>query len=119
METNEVAQEMRFKEWAECYQDYKQSGMTIKVWCNVHGISESTFRYRNRRLRKALAEKATLPVTSSAPVAFAKLDPPAVISGCGNQREGVHISLEGKTVDISPDIPPEYFRTLLEVIFHA
>lgn len=119
MDATSMAQQIMFQQWAKDCQDYLDSGLSQKKWCEQNGIKQTTFSYRYRRLRQISAGLKTESSKTNLPVAFAKV-PVAVNEApleCSSAY--LHINYEDKRIDIPKDIPIEYFQTLLEVLFNA
>ena len=47
--------EYRLQQWALMVQDQRQSGFTVKEWCNRNHITKDAFYYRLKRVRTAMA----------------------------------------------------------------
>lgn len=59
MNTSEVAQQYRLKQWVQRIHECRSSGLTVAVWCAEHNIKLSSYFYWLRRVRQAACE--TLP----------------------------------------------------------
>lgn len=46
------------QEWAEQVQACRNSGMKVREWCEMNGLSVKTYYYRQRRVASALEEMA-------------------------------------------------------------
>lgn len=120
----DIKEEMRLRKWAQDMADQKASGLTQQKWCSLHGIGQSAFEYRCRRVRATLEKKMTeTNANELAPVAsgtdgpvFARIDlgktSPQAISG-------IHLAVKGATITIAPNAPAEHVRMILEVLAHA
>ena len=53
----EVKRELRYREWAEEIAECQSSGMKIKEWCRMKGISCNTYYRRLRVVRTALLKQ--------------------------------------------------------------
>ena len=53
----EVKRELRHHEWAEEIAECQNSGMKIKEWCRMKGISCNTYYRRLRVVRTALLDQ--------------------------------------------------------------
>ena len=53
---SEVKESVRLAEWTENYKAYQESCMSVKEWCEMNGIAQSTFYHRLRRIRENLCE---------------------------------------------------------------
>lgn len=111
----DVKEELVLHQWAKDLADQNGSGLTQQQWCDLKGININTFRYRNRRVCRALESKRNEIVTvdNSVPEpVFAKvtLNPPE------KNSVGIHIELKETRIHIAPDAPPDQIRIVLEVL---
>ena len=56
MTDREFTRQYRIHQWAAAIQDQKTSGLTIAQWCDEHEVSRYQFFYRQKVVRKALAD---------------------------------------------------------------
>ena len=78
MEIENVRRSSQYGRWAEMVQECRNSGQTVRVWCEDNGVNIKTYYYRLRRLRLiALGNKetnmGTLPTKVEGYPAFAEL----------------------------------------------
>ena len=123
-----INKEMRLRQWAQDMAEQQASGLTQKRWCDMKGIGSTTFEYRCRKVKAALAEKlqenqnhATAivpaegqPVPDAEPI-FAKVN----LSAPASPSSGVNIRLAHAEISIAPDTPAEHVRMVLEVLARA
>ena len=50
---SEVKQEYQLQEWSELLREQKESGLSVKAWCQEQGLAEHIYYYRLRKLRQA------------------------------------------------------------------
>ena len=50
---SEVKQEYQLQEWSGMFRDQKESGLSVKEWCQERGLAEHIYYYRLRKLRQA------------------------------------------------------------------
>jgi len=50
--------EYRKEQWRQIIQECQESGLSNKAYCELHGISEKTYYYWLRKLRRAIKEQA-------------------------------------------------------------
>ena len=50
---SEVKQEYQLQEWSGMLRQRKESGLSVKEWCQEQGLAEHIYYYRLRRLRQA------------------------------------------------------------------
>lgn len=54
----EVRNGYRMEQWRQIIQDCQESGLSNKAYCEQHGISEKTYYYWLRKLRRLAMEQA-------------------------------------------------------------
>ena len=120
MDATLMAKQIQLQQWAKDYQDFLDSGLSQRQWCLEHGINQTTFGYRYRKLRQISVDLNTFQQGSNLPVAFAKV--PDTAKTAPNEHTPnscLHINYGDKQIDISNDIPLDHLKLLLEVIFNA
>ena len=50
---SEVKQEYQLQEWSGMLREQKESGLSVKAWCQEQGLAEHIYYYRLRKLRQA------------------------------------------------------------------
>ena len=113
----EVKRELRYREWAEEIAECQSSGMTIKAWCRMKGISCNTYYRRLRVVRTALLEQTAntiqpiVPLSSSAALHRTKTktiqSPPIPVC------EKVMIRKNGIEIELPQDVSEQMLLTLL------
>ena len=53
MKISEVKQEYQLQEWSGMLREQKESGLSVKAWCQERGLAEHIYYYRLRKLRQA------------------------------------------------------------------
>ena len=53
MKISEVKQEYQLQEWSGMLREQKESGLSVKEWCQEQGLAEHIYYYRLRKLRQA------------------------------------------------------------------
>lgn len=113
----EVKKELRHREWAEEIAECQSSGMKIRNWCQMKGISCNTYYRRLRVVRTALLEQTAntlqqiVPLSSSA--ALQRSEPetiqPPPIPVC----EKVMIRKNGIEIELPQEVSEQMLLTLL------
>ena len=49
---SEVKQEYQLQEWSGMLRERKESGLSVKAWCQEQGLAEHIYYYRLRKLRQ-------------------------------------------------------------------
>ena len=118
--------EMYLKQWSQDLAEQKASGLTQKDWCTQNGISMNTFKYRNRKVRKASEEtgskytgivpagKPKEPASELQPF-FARVN----LNAAPETFSGISICCNDTRVNIAPDASDAHVRMILEVLSHA
>ena len=53
MKISEVKKEYQLQEWSGMLREQKESGLSVKQWCQERGLAEHIYYYRLRKLRQA------------------------------------------------------------------
>ena len=53
MKISKVKQEYQLQEWSGMLREQKESGLSVKEWCQEQGLAEHIYYYRLRKLRQA------------------------------------------------------------------
>lgn len=111
-EINEVERGIRHENWKRMYEEYQNSGMKVKDWCEAQGISVKTFYYRLRVLRKNLLnENETHDIV---PVVACEND---LLVGTSTQPDNrIHISGNGVEVELPMNVSLELMTAILQGI---
>ena len=57
MNTGKIATEYRMTQWAKRIQERKISGISIKGYCEKHGLSRDSYYYWQRKLREEVCDQ--------------------------------------------------------------
>ena len=112
-----VKKELRHRRWAEEIAECQSSGMKIKEWCQMKGISSNTYCKRLRVVRTALLEQTVqtmqqiVPLSSSA--ALQRLETEAIHSPPIPDHEKVMIRKNGIEIELPQDVSEQMLLTLL------
>lgn len=53
MDTQKIVTQMRLSGWNEAVKERLASGQTVKAFCEAKGISQTTYYYRQKKVREA------------------------------------------------------------------
>ena len=113
----EVKRELRHREWAEEIAECQSSGMKIREWCRMKGISCNTYYRRLRAVRTELLEQTEqtmqqiVPLSTSA--ALQHSEPNSVQSQPMPVCEKVIIRKNGIEIELPQDVSEQMLLTLL------
>ena len=73
MDTQLATSQIRLQNWVAIIRDQKSSGLTIKDYCQEHGLSQNAYYYWLRKSRRAALQATDIsftevPVANPAPV---------------------------------------------------
>ena len=57
MNTRAIATEYRQAQWRKILRERRESGLSIKAYCEINGIHENTYYYWQKKLRETLCEE--------------------------------------------------------------
>ena len=74
--------EIRFRHWQKLIEACQSSGMTVKAWCEANDVSDKSYYYWLKKIRKRALETSGMPVSvsESSPATIVPLEvsaPPA------------------------------------------
>lgn len=117
---NEIVQ-VRVNSWASIVSAQKASGLTIKQWCAQNNLSEHSYYYRLRQLRRMAlnevdASESVNSFASSPAARFVKVPE----SAAAVSNEPVLRIQKGDTrIEVNQDVPDRILMFLKEVLLHA
>lgn len=107
---NEIAQakaQIRLKNWQMMYNEYANSGMTVKEWCESNNLSVKTFYYRLKRIRMETLNREQHDI-----VAVSKNIGENIVSA--SNTGVIRINGHGITAELPQDISPELLAEFLK-----
>ena len=124
--------EIRYGQWVQVIQDWSNSGLTKRGYCQEKGIDEKQFYYYQHRIRSliaAQAEQQALPdgISSVVPDSavtdrrasrpqIVKLQLPGMESG---NRSMIRFSVNGMNLAVPENVPAFFLAKLLEAASHG
>lgn len=113
----EVKKELRQREWAEEIAECQSSGMKIKDWCQMKGISCNTYYRRLRVVRTVLLEQTAQTkqqiIPLSAVAALQRTEQKTMESLPIPAREKVVIRKNGIEIELPQDVSESMLLTLM------
>ena len=130
MNTRAIAAEYRLQQWAGIMQDCKESGLSIKAYCENAGIHQNTYFYWQKKLREAACEELIkiesnnsnlVPQASNdgSPVVWGGIDTSIRESNSLPQEGCIRISREGWTVIVESGTDAEFLTETLKAVSRA
>ena len=112
-EISEVKIAIRHENWKRMYEDYQNSGMTVKEWCTAQGIPVKTFYYRLKVIRRNLLKEnethEIVPITARDDESLANM-------GSTNADDKIHITGNGIDINLPMNVSPELMSVILREI---
>lgn len=115
MNTKNTKRQYLLQTWAPIIRDCKNSGMTVKSWCEEHDINEKRFYYWQRRVREEL-----LPVVAentTATPTFVQV--PEVKPTDSSFKPDMVLHYGNLRVELANSASPELLSNVMKVIHHA
>ena len=111
-EINEVKKAIRHENWKRMYDDYLNSGMAVKNWCEAQGISVKTFYYRLRVLREDILDgQETHDI-----VPIAACEDKVLTGNSTHSDDRIHISGNGVKIKLPMSVSPDMMMAILQGI---
>ena len=112
----EVKKELRYREWAEEIAECQSSGMAVRDWCRMKGLSSNTYYRRLRVLRTSLlsqTEQSMQPIVPISAAMSLQTSDPKRIKAASAVDEKVLIRKSGIEVELPQNISEHILLTLL------
>ena len=112
-EISEVKKAIRHENWKRMYEEYQNSGMTVKEWCTAQGIPVKTFYYRLKVIRRNLLKEnethEIVPIT-------ARADESQAVTVSTEATDKIRIIGNGIEINMPISISPELMAVILRGI---
>lgn len=112
----EVKKELRHREWAEEIAECQSSGMKIRNWCQMKGISANTYYRRLQIVRTELLAQTEQSMQKIVPLSSAIALQPSVpepVSEASAACEKVMIRKNGIEIELPQNVSEQMLLTLL------
>lgn len=125
MNTSQKLHQAQLNEWAIRFKEQKDSGLTVRKWCEENQISIHAYNYWKHILKTEMVDQMLPDIV---PIALpVSQEPVAVIpdrANCANRvihqaQSLVHFSINGTVIEIDDSVPEHFLRTLIRVVQHA
>lgn len=89
--------QFRLEQWNKLILDCQASGMSVSSWCKRNNVSEPSYYYYLKRIRKQALENLPVPVQEEKLVSFKKLEVQTPIT---DVQPAVIIHLPSATIEV-------------------
>lgn len=117
MSTRELKRQHHLQIWTPIIQECKNSGMTVKTWCEDNDVNEKQFYYWQRRVREAMHPSTT---AGKDPLAtFVRMDH---LSGAGTATAfspDMILNYGNLRMELSNTVSPELLGQVMQALHHA
>ena len=116
MTISEVKRMARVSEWKGLIQEQKESGMTIRAWCEQNGFRENTYYYWLKIIRAEAIEQ----VETNA--ALLRIEPNELPEGKGEPQtktERIMVRINDEVIEFPREIPVEQIAAFIKALNHA
>lgn len=116
MTISEVKRMARVSEWKGLIQEQKESGMTIRAWCEQNGFRENTYYYWLKIIRAEAIEQ----VETNA--ALLRIEPNELPEGKGEPQtktERIMVRINDAVIEFPLEIPVEQIAAFIRALNHA
>lgn len=112
--TSLVARQYRLQQWADQIRECqnKSAGMSVKEWCDQHGLSAANYYYRLREVRKACLDHISYDAMKQSVVPV----PAELMSGDSQSASvsGLEVSVNNVCIHVTNETSPELFKMVLQ-----
>jgi len=121
MNTREIAAEYRLAHWAQIMQNRRESGMSVKAFCENSGIHANSYYYWQKKLREATCEGLARTESGAAglvPPGFAevKLASRAVLPTAASSSQSICVEVPGARITADIGYPAEKLAYLMRAV---
>lgn len=116
MTISEVKRMARVSEWKGLIKEQKQSGMSIKAWCEQNGFRENTYYYWLKIIRAEAIEQA------EKNAALLRIEPAELPEGKTEPQtspEKIVIRLNNAVIELPMKMPVEQIAAFVRALNHA
>ena len=121
MTISEVKRMARVSEWKGLIQEQKESGMTIRAWCEQNGFRENTYYYWLKIIRAEAIEQ----VETNA--ALLRIEPNELPEGKGEPQtkteriitERIMVRINDAVIEFPREMPVEQIAAFIRALNHA
>ena len=123
MTISDVTKQVYIQECNEMIKSRKESGLTLRAWCEQNNIPKSTYSYRVHKAKEyalslmegsSIAPQALLETPEKPVINLAKVERPAK-----KNEYDIYIKTVQYEIGINATADPEHLRQILEVIKNA
>ena len=108
--TREATRQVRLRQWQEIFHDRRESGMTVKDYCESHGITKDSYYYWQKVSREA--------AIAAGGVVFAELMPEPE-SGQNEFRAALTIQIGSAVVSADDNTSAGLLQRAIWAVNHA
>ena len=133
LNAQEIKHQLYVRQWAAELEEFQQSGLSAKEWCEANNIAPSTFSMHRRAVRSAMCtavEQATgndirSLIAAGTPGITTPAEPTTInlaqvhLEHSPSSSAGMHIQFGNASIDVGAGVSTDQLRTLFEVMFHA
>ncbi|MDD7739386.1 MAG: IS66 family insertion sequence element accessory protein TnpB [Lachnospiraceae bacterium] len=115
MNTKLATTQIRLNEWAAIIKDRKDSGLTVDLYCEQHGLSRDAYYYWLRKVKEAALTQAgfvELPVQSPLPNSDNRIEKTSF-------ETQMVIKIDGIEFCVNENSPSELISRILKIIRYA
>ena len=121
MDTKAITKEYRLTQWRQQIRDHKASGLSVREYCEQMGLSENSYYYWLKQLRKAASDQiskhqASNVETIQQPRAFTEVKlmvQPDQLHNDANANHELHIEVSGVQITTNSGYPVDRLAALL------
>ena len=108
--------EYRIEQWANMVRQCRESGLSNREFCRLNNISEKTYYYRLRKLRKKAVEIGKTESTSAAAcTSICKIDLTDELP-CEAEPGRIRIQYHGAEIDVTREASPDTLKMILCIL---
>ena len=118
MNSRKATQEYRLAQWLPIVQECRESGMTVRSWCQQNNVDEKRFYYWQNKLRVLASE--SIAVSNEQQSKFVPVTLPNSNPTYTNDFKPAMVLRIGQAaIELSNQVEPELLASVLKVLSNA
>lgn len=123
MSPKEAKRQLSLSQWSDTIKDRNNSGLTVKEYCELNGVSRNAYYYWQRIIRQDLLDQAAVTQTSIVEIGIPDKPTaqpiPFSVGMQSNTEDLLEMTLNDITLRVTDKTSPELLARTLEVIHHV
>lgn len=119
MSAKDSTREYRLAQWLPIVKECRNSGLSVKHWCEQNNVNEKRFYYWQRKLREAATESLPTPTKQPTFVQVASATDFSNVQQPASFVPSMVLKVGNVSLELADTIQPELLANVLKVLAYA